>query len=110
MQTIINKTALSTYVQSLPDTPLNRILKWEVEQMEALPVASFPLLSDSPEVRAQKMALAADIRSRREEIERTAAERIRLLAGSGDVAARAYLTVISQEDAAAWRGQYDGDY
>jgi hypothetical protein len=97
---IMTKSALSTYVQSLPDTPLNRILKWEVEQMEALPVASFPLFSDSP----------ADIKSRREEIERTAAERIRQLADSGDVAARAYLTGISQEDAAAWRGQYDGEY
>lgn len=106
----MSKSALSTYVHSLPDTPLNSILKWQVEQIDALPVASFPLFSDSPEVRAQKMALADDIRSQREEIERATIERIRLLADSGDVAARAYLTGISQEDAAAWRGQYDGDY
>lgn len=92
-----------------PKTP-SHILKWEAQEIDALPAAPFPLFSDSPEVRAQKMALVADIWRQREQIERAAIERIRLLADSGDLAARAYLAGMSQDDAAAWRGQYDGDY
>ena len=104
------------YAKSAAQQPLVDILAAERQALGRLPAMPLPGLLDSAEVRAEKLARAAEIRRERSAIEAETIAKIRALAEQGDMVARGFLSYEHMSDdekedlAAAWRGRYDGDY
>lgn len=96
--------------------PLVDLLNAEREALGNLPPMPRPALFDSPGVRAEKHARAAEILRQREAIEAETIAKIRALAEQGDMVASAFLAHERMSDdekedlGAAHRGRYDGDY
>lgn len=102
--------------QSESEKALCEVLNWWHEQRCALPAKPSLKFFISKEERAAIYEERAKIDAMARDIEEEAMRRIEDLAKAGDMVAESFLRHwrLSEEQkaemAAAWRGQYDGDY